>query len=63
MNTIAEVVEVLMVEYYPLTLPFKPKNWMMCHQPGTLEEAVLMEAYALQRQELIPSLRPGITLK
>lgn len=36
------------MEHYISILPFKTKNWVMCHQLATLEEAVvLMEMYAL----------------
>lgn len=36
----------MLVEHFTATLPFKPKNWVLCHQPQSLEEAVmLMEAY------------------
>lgn len=46
-----QVAEQGMVEHNVSILPFKPKNWMMCHhQPTVLEEAtVLMEAYALAK--------------
>lgn len=36
-------------------LPFKPQNWVMCHAPAILKEAmVLMEGYA--------SVEPGVYL-
>lgn len=39
--------ELVLVERYVAILPFKPRNWVLCHQLATLEEAVtLMEAYA-----------------
>lgn len=42
-----QVVEAMLLEHYIAILPFKPKTWVMCHQPETLEEAVvLIEAYA-----------------
>lgn len=44
-QTVKQIVEEVMVEYWTST--FKPMNWVLCHQPATLEEAVvLMEAYA-----------------
>lgn len=47
-KTVSEMAEVVMLEHYSSILPFKPKNWMMCHQPSTLEEAmVLIEAHTL----------------
>lgn len=46
-QTASQVIEQEMVQHYMSVLPLKPKNWVMCHQPTTLEEAmVLMEAYA-----------------
>lgn len=36
-----------MIEQYTAIFPFKPKNWVIFHQPSTLEEAIsLMEACA-----------------
>lgn len=36
-----------MVKHCTVLLQFKPKNWVMCHKPVTLEEVIgLMEAYA-----------------
>lgn len=41
-----QILEAVVVEHYTAILPLKPKNWVLCHQPGTLEEATaLMEAY------------------
>lgn len=37
----------MMEEHYTAILPFKPKNWVLCHQPSMLEDTIaLMEAYA-----------------
>lgn len=45
----------MIVKHYTTVLPFKPPNWVLCHQPGILEEAItLMEAYA--------STEPGLYL-
>lgn len=45
-QTAEQIVEAIVVEHYMSILLFKPKNWVLCHQPATLEEAiVLMEAY------------------
>lgn len=42
-----QIVEVVVGEHYMAILLFKPKNWVLCHQPRTLEEAItLMEVYA-----------------
>lgn len=42
------VAEAVLVEHYISMHPFKPNNWVMCHQMATLEEVVvLMEAYSL----------------
>lgn len=42
-----QIREVVMVEHNTIVLPFKRKTWVLCHQPGTLEEAIsLMEVYA-----------------
>lgn len=47
-QTTNQVVEAVLVEQYISVLLFKPKNWVMCPQPATLEEAMmLMEAYVL----------------
>lgn len=43
----AQVVEAVLVEHDLSILPFKPPNWVVCHQPATLKElVVLMEVYA-----------------
>lgn len=45
-RTKEQVVESVLIEHFMPILPFKPKNWVLCHQPATLEEAImLMEAY------------------
>lgn len=45
-RTKEQVVESVLVKHFMAILLFKPKNWVLCHQPATLEEAVmLMEAY------------------
>lgn len=52
----------MMVEHYIDILPFKSPQRVMCHQPATLEEAVvLMEAYAsvAARAYLIPKVWKG----
>lgn len=44
--TATEVVEDVCMEYYVALLSYKPKRWVTCHQPQSLEDAVLMmEAY------------------
>lgn len=45
-----QVVETILVEHYIPILPFKRKNWLMCHQPATLEEAVMWRCTPQQRQ-------------
>lgn len=46
-QTTPQVAEAIRVEHYISILPFKSKNWLMRHQPSTMEEGVvLMEAYA-----------------
>lgn len=46
-QTVARVVETVLMDHCISILPFKPKNWIMCHQPAKLEEVVvLMEVYA-----------------
>lgn len=46
-QTKEQIVEALMIEHYTTLLPFKPKNWVLCHNPSTLEKMIaLMEAYA-----------------
>lgn len=48
MWTAQQIAEAIMVEQYTTILPFKLKNWVLCHQPSTLKEAIiLMEAYIL----------------
>lgn len=33
-------------KHYTMLLPFKPKNWVLCNHPTTLEDVItLMEAY------------------
>lgn len=45
-STKEQIIEGICVEHYTAVLPFKPKNWVACHQPATLEDAiVLIEAY------------------
>lgn len=47
-QTATQVEKEVLVEHYISVLPFKSKNWVMCHQPTTLEVTVtLMEVYAL----------------
>lgn len=42
----------VMVEHTAI-LPFKPQNWMSCHQLSTLEDTIaLMEAYGSAEAEL-----------
>lgn len=42
-----QIVEDIIVEHYTALLPFKPPNCVLCNNPATLEDAiVLMEAYA-----------------
>lgn len=46
-RTAEQTVKAVMVQHYKSILPFKPKNWALCHQPATLEDTItLMEAYA-----------------
>lgn len=46
-QTKERIVESALVEHYVAILPFKQKNWVLCHQPATLEEGVtLMEVNA-----------------
>lgn len=54
MELVAQMVEAVLVEHYIAILPFKPKNWVMCHQPTTLDEAVApMEAYVSRSGSLL----------
>lgn len=40
-----QIVKAVMVEHYMAILPLKPKHWVLCHQPFTLEKViVLMDA-------------------
>lgn len=46
-QTKEQVIKAILVEHFTMILPFKRKNWVLCHQPDTLEEVImLMEAYA-----------------
>lgn len=46
-QTKEQIVKPILVEHYTVISPFKPQNWVLCHQPTTLEDVVtLMEAYA-----------------
>lgn len=31
-----------MVEHYMAILPFEPNNWVLCHQPSSVEEAIIL---------------------
>lgn len=45
-RTPEEVMESVCKEHYLALLPYKLKWWVTCHQPPTLEEAILLlEAY------------------
>lgn len=45
-HTAEEVAEAVCVKHYVTLLPYKPKQWVTCHQPQKLEDAVLLkEAY------------------
>lgn len=37
-----QIVEAVLVEHFTAILPFKPKNWVLCHQPNTSEEAIML---------------------
>lgn len=51
--TAEQIVEAVMVETHTLIRPFKPKNWVLCHQLSPLKEAiVLMVAYTLAKAGL-----------
>lgn len=46
LRLLSQVTKVVCVEPYVALLPNKPKQWVTCHQPQTLEDAILlMEAY------------------
>lgn len=46
-ETQEQIVETVLAEHYVAILPFKPKSWVLCHKPMSLEEATgLMEAYS-----------------
>lgn len=48
-----QTVKAVMVETFPSILLFIPNNWVLCHQPSTLEGAiVVMEAYASAEEGL-----------
>lgn len=42
-----QIVEAAFVEQYVAILTFKPKSWVLCQKPTTLEETInLVEAYS-----------------
>lgn len=52
----------MLIDHYIVIFLFKPKNWVMCHQSATLEEAIVsMVEYASAEAEayLIPKVRKG----
>lgn len=41
-----------MVEHYTAILPFKRKNWVLCHQSATVENAIALEVYVATEARL-----------
>lgn len=48
-HTKDEIVEAICMEHYVALLPFKPKHWMICHQPRKMPLALWRHIYPLKR--------------
>lgn len=45
-RTPEDIIETVCDKHYMVMLPYKPKHWVTCYQPKTLEDALgLMKAY------------------
>lgn len=48
-----QIIEVIMGECYIFILPFKPPNWVLCHQLASLEDAIILpEVYTFVDKSL-----------